>query len=313
MMYAKKRDEELKRLCKDKKKTLHELDITDWYYHNIYGNLERTFYAFMIDNLPQMPDMWDSNSDKRTKSLIKADDYTYFFINTMVGVGSKNDEKVERVHIRFAMIPMDRDIPEPEIILIYPNYLSKVIGEIASHKEIESERQYGIGGKGSGGFTSSSFQLGLMALFNFFKRSSISKKVTTTFPNEILITNASGCGNHAIWEFYRGEGIQDVGQYNLEIIFRIPCSIDKIKFGKGSYCVNWNIEVNGMKLMDHTDDMEQKDKWNTPSEADPEYKKRFQSIINREYTDMDKILLRPINLVKPSNNGRLDTFSFMQK
>jgi len=155
IMFAKKTDEELKRLRKQNKAKPH---ITDMYYHDIYGNLERTFYAFMIDKLPQARDMWDSNNDKRKKSLIQAS-YTYFFINTMVGVGSKNDEKIERVHIRFAIIPMEQYVPEPEIILIYPNYISKVIGEVASRRETESGRRYGIQGKGSGGITSSSFQL----------------------------------------------------------------------------------------------------------------------------------------------------------
>ena len=45
------------------------------------------------------------------------------------------------------------------------------------------------------------------------------KDISSILPNEILITDASGVGNHVVWEFYRGEGIQDVGQYNLEIIF----------------------------------------------------------------------------------------------
>jgi hypothetical protein len=51
------------------------------------------------------------------------------------------------------------------------------------------------------------------------------KDISSILPNEILITDASGVGNHVVWEFYRGEGIQDVGQYNLEIIFRIPSSM----------------------------------------------------------------------------------------
>lgn len=340
-MYTKLSDEELKKLANKKKTKIENLSTTDKYYKNLYGNLERTFYAFMINELPQMPDMWDSNNNKRTKSLFKAD-YTYFIINTMVGVGSSagskkgstDYEKIEKVHIRFALMPMAEDIPEPEIILIYPNYVSKIVGEIDSRKDTESGRRYGLTGRGTGGFTSSNFQLGLTAFFNLFKSSSVSRKITSTLPNEILITNASGSGTHAIWEFHRGEGIQDVGQYNLEIIFRIPLCSDKIQPGnkvqpgKGSYCINWNIQinerklidheydiknekwnikVNGMKLMDHTDNPKQEVKWNTQI-------KEFDDIMHREYKDWDLTLLRPINLVKSSEDGdeRIKTFSFMQ-
>jgi hypothetical protein len=98
------------------------------------------------------------------------------------------------------------------------------------------------------------------------------KIITGTLPNQLHITKASGMGDHVIWEFYRGDGIEDVGQYDLEIIFRIKHNSNEgITSGdvKGKdidsgdneimqeelrYCIDWNIEINGKEIYDHNYD-----------------------------------------------------------
>ncbi len=221
----------------------------------LYGNLERRFYAYKIKAPPQMLDMWDANN-KRTKPLMASDYFDYYILNTMVGIGSKNDQEIiQRVHIRFAIWPIKEGYIAPEIVLIYPSYVSKTVGEVFINKNTESQSGYGLGGKATGSFTVPNLQLGLNSFINFLRKSSASKKITSTLPNEILITNASGCGNHAIWEFYKGEGIRDVGQYNLEIIFRLPNSLNFDKCVEFPYYIDWNIEINGRTLIDHDDDL----------------------------------------------------------
>ena len=93
----------------------------------------------------------------------------------------------------------------------------------------------------------------------FRKQFSSSKIKESTLPNELLIANASGTANRAIWEFYQGDGIEAIGQYNLQIIFRLR---SEPPYGKEcSYCVDWNIEVNRRKLWDHKAELENS-KWN---------------------------------------------------
>jgi len=297
----------------------------------LYGNLERTFYAFKMNQTPPgLADMWNPNN-KTTKPFVSSG-FTYFILNTMVGIGAKK-EKVRRVHIRFALIPMDMEVPRPEVVSIYPNYISRVVGVINSVENIERQKQYGLKGKSSAGISiSDHLQTGGTAFLNIFRKTSATKKITATLPNEVLITNASGAGIHATWEFYRGEGVQEVGQYDLEIIFRIyDFNAEKI-LGKGHYCIDWNIEVNGRKLidhdydcenafwnievngrklMDHTDD--NKVKWNIEVkkkeiETQEDYEKRRWGLIVKDEPEADKRLLRPLYLVNTGNDDSLVSF-----
>ena len=68
----------------------------------------------------------------------------------------------------------------------------------------------------------------------------------------MLIANARGTQTGAILEFYRGDGIEAIGQYNLKIIFRLRGSPQYNK--RFCYCADWNVEANGRKLMTHVDD-----------------------------------------------------------
>ena len=103
----------------------------------IYGNLEHVFYAYKIhpEELPNIKDMYniynfDTYPKKtRIKQRPKDDKFDYFIINTMVGVGSKNKQKIRRVHVRFTIWPINTDIPEVEVLQIYPNYISRTIAK----------------------------------------------------------------------------------------------------------------------------------------------------------------------------------------
>jgi len=147
------------------------------------------------------------------------------------------------------------------------------------------------------------------------KKVLLSESTTYELDKNIQIANASGVGNIANWEFYHKQGAEAVGQYNLEIIFRTLVDIGSIKTREVYYCVDWNVEINGKKLVDHNIDLYNQ-KWNTVlngrrlmyhinskekdngwwnADFEKEKKSRIVSGMNKE--DKQR-LLRPLELIK---------------
>jgi hypothetical protein len=135
-----------------------------------YGFIERKFYAFWMKESPEMLDMWDSEN-RRTKYLLNYDYFDYYIINTMVGIGSKIDEEtIKRIHIRFTIWPIMKKYMLPEIISIYPSYVSKTVGEVSIKRNTESQIGYGIRGNAGGGVNLSNAQGKLDAFIKLFKK-----------------------------------------------------------------------------------------------------------------------------------------------
>ena len=183
----------------------------------------------------------------------------------MVGVGAKGQNNIKSVHIRFVLMPMEDGLPAAEVMSISPTNISKPVGWITERQKYENERSASGGVKASGGYGSIFARIGAVFGAGFRRQISSSKIKESTLPNELLIANASGTANRAIWEFYRGDGIEAIGQYNLQIIFRLknkPPSDEK-KYDEKicCYCVDWNVEVNRRKLWDHKAELEN-GKWN---------------------------------------------------
>jgi hypothetical protein len=225
---------------------------------SVYGSIEHTFYAFETDKPPLMPDMWDPKKPERQLSSPK--DCPYFSLNTMVGVGAKGQNNIKSVHIRFVLMPMKDGLPAAEVISISPTNISKPVGWITETQKYENERSASGGVKASGGYSSIFARIGAAFGVGFRRQFSSSKIKESTLPNELLIANASGTANRAIWEFYRGDGIQAIGQYNLQIIFRLK-NKPRCDEKKCCYCVDWNVEVNRRKLWDHKAELENS-RWN---------------------------------------------------
>jgi hypothetical protein len=209
--------------------------------------------------------MW--KKDKPEMDTPRQKKYYYFSLKAMVGVGAKGRNNIKSVHIRFVLVPMHHNLSEPEVVSICPTNISRTVGEIKEMQKYENERGVGGGVNASGGYGSTIAGIFGSIGARFRKQFSSSKIKESTLPNELLIANASGTANRAIWEFYRGDGVEAIGQYNLEIIFRLrdyrpDCPpyfpLYKKKF---CYCVDWNIEVNGRKLWDHKVERENK-RWN---------------------------------------------------
>ncbi len=307
---------------------------------NVYGSIEHTFYAYRIYELPYLQDMYYTynKSELRKRKIIPLDpESKYFIMNTMVGVGSKNNQKISRVHIRFAIWAIDKCIPEVEIIQIYPNYISKTIGQITNYQSRSNEASVEAGAETPNALSYSGVPATATISGKLKMGRSSKKEITGTLPNQIHITKASGITNRAIWEFYRGEGIEDVGQYDLEIIFRIHGKDFEGYDDKLSYCIDWNVEINGRRLYDHdhlfttgitrptvngieilyspTDnkqhskiDSKPGDYWNI--DIDECRKKDFTSLLKKE-TGIDKKnfkLLRPLIL---KNSSMYNPFSFL--
>jgi hypothetical protein len=197
-------------------------------------------------------------------------------------------------------------------------------------QKYENERSAGGGVKASGGYGSTVSRVGASIGAGFRKQFLSSKIKESTLPNEVLIANASGTTNRAIWEFYRGDGIEAIGQYNLKIIFRLRESPQYEE--RFCYCADWNVEVNGRKLMAHVDDTNtkqdhecenyvQKDGVRYYRTIEPKMKqsllqklfsrkrtekqdsitKRIVKLIQEDDPDIDKRLLRPLILLESSD------------
>lgn len=169
---------------------------------SVYGSIEHTFYAFKIDEHPSIPDMW--KTDKPKTKILSPEDYTYFSLNTMVGVGAKGQNNIKSVHIRFVLIPMNESLPEPEVVSIVPTNISRTVGEIKEMQRYQNERSGGGGVKVGGGLGNVIGRIQAGANAGFRKQFSSSKIKESTLPNELLIANASGTANRAIWEFLSG-------------------------------------------------------------------------------------------------------------
>jgi hypothetical protein len=289
---------------------------------DVYGTIETTFYALQIDDstlvLQAMlntliPNVMDIDSDSKH--------FTYYAIMTKVGTGvkGKHEDNIKTVHIRFRFIPTDKDIPEPEIILIAPRTESRKVGASKFILQATSEQNYGIGANIG---AKANFPLGpiIQTVVNIDAHGNKTKKVVLSestmyeLDKNIKIANASGVGNIANWEFYHKQGAEAVGQYNLEIIFRTLLDIRSIKTRKVYYCVDWNIEINGKKLVDHPVDFHNQ-KWNTKLNKRPlmchidskekdnewwnaDFDDEGKSIIESRMHKEDKQrLLRPVELV----------------
>ena len=124
----------------------------------------------------------------------------------MVGVGAKGQNNIKSVHIRFVLITYGRKAYQTtEVMQIIPTNISRPVGWIRERQKYENERNAGGGLKASGGYGSIVARFGAVFGAGFKKQSSSSKIKESTLPNELLIANASGTANRAIWEFYRGE------------------------------------------------------------------------------------------------------------
>lgn len=232
-----------------------------------YGNIQQTFYAKPTDPPKTRPSIWSKNKDEPEDDeeekidIVGPDDYSYFVINTAVGVGAKGQNNIKRVHIRFRLISMHDNDKDPEVVSIYPHSMSESVGEREITEKFEKLANL------VGGLTAKTPTLGGSLggkLFGGFKygryREELRKYI---LPYHVTIANASGTGSRAMWEFYQEEGMAAIGQFDLKVYFRIP----KKSRGppnsiiKHKYCIDWNVEVNQKRLVDHNIDLKEAN-WN---------------------------------------------------
>lgn len=273
-----------------------------------YGSIEHVFYAFRRNEPPKIADMWYESESQSYRLDMAPRNCMYFTLDTMVGVGAKGLDNIKSVHIRFALLNVDENIPEPEVVAIRPTNISIPVGESHYTEEEKSETAFKAGGGASSEMLPMTVPgVSAEASAQMNKSRSLSRITKYKLDKRILIANASGVANRAIWEFYRDkEAREAIGQYNLEIIFRIPKpDKDTTKEDQnGKYYVDWNVEVNGRRLRDHESELNNR-YWNkivrgrkardhveTTSTSEEKLKKG-----NREDPDNHKRLLRPLMLV----------------
>jgi hypothetical protein len=225
-----------------------------------YGNIQQTLYAKpaeVTNLLKPKSSIWSKNNnnvenDEEEKiEIVGPGNSSYFVINTAVGVGAKGQNSIKRVHIRFRLISMHKRYRDPEVVSIYPHSMSELAGEREITEKFEKMAKI----KGMLDANTSSlggpFGAKLFGGFKFGRYYEDLRKYI--LPYHVTIANASGTGSRAMWEFYQEEGMAAIGQFDLKIYFRIPeiplTSSNNII--RHIYCVDWNVEVNRKRLVDH--------------------------------------------------------------
>ena len=89
---------------------------------------------------PSNPDIWAKSGEEevagpKEEKVLGPKEYSYFVIKTAVGVGAKGKNNIKRVHIRFRLIPMNKEIRDPEVVSIYPQSISQLAGQRKSFEK----------------------------------------------------------------------------------------------------------------------------------------------------------------------------------
>lgn len=261
---------------------------------SVYGNIDHIFYGKLInqEERPELIDIWTPEKNKlidTDRKIIDGiniprikgpEDYSYFVINTSVGIGVKGQNEIKRVHIRFRLISMHENILDPVVVSIYPRSMSEIVGKTDFSDLKQKEAQF------ESAIDKSFIYFILKLLFRGKMKISSSKSMNTQYslPYHMITANASGTGSRAMWEFYRGNGYSAIGQYDLKIFFRIPnkdFSFSNKKVIKNLYCVDWNVEINGRRLIDHSIDFN--GNWN-------------MKVNDRKLMDIAKIIVKNIGI-----------------
>lgn len=234
-----------------------------------YGNIQQTFYAKpanLMDLLKPKPTIWSKNKDnieneeEEKIEIVGPENYSYFVINTAVGVGAKGQNNIKRVHIRFRLISMNKEYKDPEVVFIYPHSVSESVGETEITEKFEKIAKITASLAANTPTLANSFGGKLFGGFKYGRyREELRKYI---LPYHVTIANASGTGSRAMWEFYQEEGMAAIGQFDLKIYFRIPKISSTSPNGiiKHRYCIDWNVEVNYKRLVDH--DIDRRANWN---------------------------------------------------
>ena len=189
----------------------------------VYGHVPHIFYAGLTDPPLTRPNIWSEKKEEEEKEKIEIvgpKDYRYFVINTAVGVGAKGRNNIKSVHIRFRLIPMNEKIDEPEVVLIYPHSISEPAGQQQVIQDFKKELGLGVGVGSNANLFQGIANVSGSGKLKFDK--SIKKIIDYTLPYHVVVANASGTGNRAVWEFYQEEGSAAIGQFDLKIYFRLP-------------------------------------------------------------------------------------------
>jgi hypothetical protein len=235
---------------------------------SVYGHIPQVFFA-VLEKPPPRVDIWDTNANLQEKEkgeekgekIVGPKGYLYFVINASVGAGAKGRNNINSVHIRFRLIPMKKEISEPEVVHMYPRTMSQLAGTREVTEDVE--KQVAAGAKGDISVPSPGVIAKIFGGGSYWK--SLQEKMNYKLPYHVVTANASGTGNRAIWEFYQERGMAAVGQFDLKIYFRIPETdlpqdwVNNEVF-KRYYCIDWNVEINRKRLVDHSIDFN--GKWN---------------------------------------------------
>jgi len=226
----------------------------------VYGNIQQTFYADLTDRIAIKPSIWEDDKERMYRykeEVVTPKNFMYFVIKTSVAVGAKGSNNVRRVHIRFRLIPMNPESREPEVVSIYPYSISLLAGERHHREETRKHASLNVG---------SNVQVPVPPPINIRAGGeagldkNFSDESDWKLPYHVTVANASGTGNRAMWEFYQEKGMAAMGQFDLKIFFRIPSkdlpAWEDDDILKHLYFVDWNVEVNGKRLIDHKIDFE---------------------------------------------------------
>jgi hypothetical protein len=175
-----------------------------------------------------------------------------------VGVGDYGKNKIRDIHIRFQFEKDVASVPDMEIVSIRPTGESREVGTTRHISEKLRGSIVDAGAKAEANISGLVYPSISGNIGGSIKKKQTSDEITTyQYPVYINISSSTGVGNYAMWDFKQGGAAAWTGQYDLQIIFKINESIEHIKPGRGSYHVNWKVNINDRPLMDHEGNMPQ--------------------------------------------------------
>jgi hypothetical protein len=177
-----------------------------------------------------------------------ATEQSEFMILTKIGVSDYGSDSLKKIHIGMEFESKNTDYPKIEIVRILPTDSLKEVGMVT----VKENKIVNMGGGVNAQIKSATdlkfLNWDIGGELKFKKQNDSEVLATYSYPKQLLITRSSGVGNDAIWEFKQGEVFGWKGQYDFNIVFRIPKLAEQIRTDNPAYYVIFDILINGKKI-----------------------------------------------------------------
>jgi hypothetical protein len=138
--------------------------------------------------------------------------------------------------------------PKIEIKKIMPTDTTKEVGIVTVKENKTVDKGGGVNAEIKAGGDLKLLKWDIGGELKFKKQNESEAIATYSYPKQLLITRSSGVGNDAIWEFKQGEAFGWKGQYDFDIVFKIPKSSKEIQSDNPAFYVIFDVYINDKKI-----------------------------------------------------------------